>query len=78
MPGEPGNTDGNRLRRRTPAEGEKIMRVIKGPRKERISITLDGYILETLKKQAEADDRTLSQYINRILRQALEAEEAGA
>lgn len=38
------------------------------PLKEKISITIDGDILETLRKLAENDDRSLSQYINLILK----------
>lgn len=39
------------------------------PLKEKISITVDGDILEKLKYEAEKDDRSLSQYINLILKQ---------
>ena len=39
------------------------------PLKEKISITIDGDILEKLKYEAEKDDRSLSQYINLILKQ---------
>lgn len=42
------------------------------PLKEKISITIDGDILEKLKILAEEDDRSLSQYINIILKQFLE------
>lgn len=42
------------------------------PLKEKISITIDGDILEKLKVLAEEDDRSLSQYINIILKQFLE------
>ena len=38
------------------------------PLKEKISITIDGDLLEKLKYEAEKDDRSLSQYINLILR----------
>ncbi len=38
------------------------------PLKEKISITIDGDLLETLKALAEEDDRSLSQYINITLR----------
>lgn len=38
------------------------------PLKEKISITIDGDILEVLKQQSELDDRSLSQYINLVLR----------
>lgn len=34
------------------------------PLKEKISITIDGDILEKLREEAEYDDRSLSQYIN--------------
>jgi len=36
--------------------------------KESISITLDSDLLEELRKEAEKDDRSLSQYINLILK----------
>ncbi|MBR5272319.1 MAG: toxin-antitoxin system protein [Clostridia bacterium] len=39
------------------------------PLKEKISITLDSDILEKVKSEAEKDDRSLSQYINLILKQ---------
>ena len=39
------------------------------PLKEKISITIDGDVLEKLKQAAEKDDRSLSQYINLILKQ---------
>ena len=39
------------------------------PLKEKISITVDGDILEKLKYEAERDDRSLSQYINLVLKQ---------
>ena len=38
------------------------------PLKEKISITIDNDILAQLRYLAEADDRSLSQYINLILR----------
>ena len=38
------------------------------PLKEKISITIDWDILEKLKKMAENDDRSLSQYINIVLK----------
>ncbi len=41
------------------------------PLKEKVSITIDSDILETLRKKAEKDDRSLSQYINLILKQHL-------
>ncbi|MBQ6922504.1 MAG: ribbon-helix-helix protein, CopG family [Clostridia bacterium] len=38
------------------------------PLKDKISITLDSDLIEILKKEAEKDERSLSQYINLILR----------
>lgn len=38
------------------------------PLKEKISITVDSDILERLRTLAENDDRSLSQYINIILK----------
>ena len=39
------------------------------PLKEKISITIDRDILEIVRKKAENDDRSLSQYINLILKE---------
>lgn len=39
------------------------------PLKEKISITIDGDILEKIREEAEYDDRSLSQYINIILKE---------
>ena len=39
--------------------------------KDRVSITLDGDLLEKARKEAEKDDRSLSQYINLALREYL-------
>lgn len=39
------------------------------PLKEKISITIDSDILAKLKEEAEYDDRSLSQYINLVLKQ---------
>ena len=39
------------------------------PLKEKISITIDNDILAKLKAEAEYDDRSLSQYINLVLKQ---------
>ena len=38
------------------------------PLKEKVSITLDGDVVEEVKRLAEEDDRSVSQYINRVLR----------
>ena len=39
------------------------------PLKEKISITLDSDLLEKIRTEAENDDRSLSQYINIVLKQ---------
>ena len=39
------------------------------PLKEKISITIDNDILEKIKLEAEKEDRSLSQYINIVLKQ---------
>lgn len=39
------------------------------PLKEKISITIDSDILEIAREEAEKDDRSLSQYINLILKE---------
>jgi uncharacterized protein (DUF4415 family) len=39
--------------------------------KDRVSITLDSDLLEKARKEAEKDDRSLSQYINLALREYL-------
>lgn len=41
------------------------------PLKEKISITIDSDILEKAKIEAEKDDRSLSQYINIVLKEHL-------
>ena len=42
------------------------------PLKEKISITIDSDILEKVRELAEYDDRSLSQYINIVLKKHLE------
>lgn len=39
------------------------------PLKEKISITIDSDVLERIRSEAENDDRSLSQYINIILKE---------
>ena len=39
------------------------------PLKEKISITIDGDLVEILRQKAEEDDRSLSQYINLVLKE---------
>ena len=41
------------------------------PLKEKISITIDGDTLQKIKEKAEMEDRSLSQYINLVLRRHL-------
>ena len=42
------------------------------PLKVKVSITLDSDVLDMLKNLAEKDDRSLSQYINLILKKHLQ------
>ena len=42
------------------------------PMKEKISITIDCDVLENIRKKAEKDERSLSQYINLLLKKYLE------
>ncbi len=48
---------------------------VNGVPKERISITVDAALLEKVRIQAEQDDRSLSQYINRVLKRAVKERE---
>ena len=41
------------------------------PLKDKISITIDSDIVEKLRLMAEKDDRSLSQYINLVLKEYL-------
>ena len=45
------------------------------PLKEKISITIDSDIPEKAKYEAEKDDRSLSQYINLILKEHIKSPE---
>ena len=45
------------------------------PLKEKISITIDGDIHAKIRDKAEYDGRSLSQYINLVLKRHLENEE---
>ena len=45
------------------------------PLKEKISITIDSDVLEKIKTEAENDDRSLSQYINILLKEHLKQSE---
>lgn len=42
------------------------------PLKEKISITIDSDLLLTIRELAEEDDRSLSQYINLVLKKHIE------
>lgn len=46
------------------------------PLKEKISITIDTDLLNELKAEAEKDERSLSQYINLILRKYIKDKKA--
>lgn len=41
------------------------------PLKEKISITVDSDVLEAIRAEAENDDRSLSQFINIVLKEHL-------
>ena len=41
------------------------------PLKEKVSITLDSDIVDKIKRLAEDDERSFSQYINKILKEYL-------
>ncbi len=41
------------------------------PLKEKVSITLDSDVIEKIKLLAEEDERSFSQYINKILKEYL-------
>ena len=43
--------------------------------KTKVSITLDSELIEKIKKLAEEDDRSFSQYINLIIRDYLKEKE---
>lgn len=43
------------------------------PLKEKLSITLDSDLVEKLRRYSEEDDRSLSQYINVVLKRHVEA-----
>jgi len=42
------------------------------PLKEKLSITIDSDIVEQIRQLSEKDDRSLSQYINLVLKEHLE------
>lgn len=45
------------------------------PLKSKVSITLDGDVIERIKTLAEEDDRSFSQYINLVLKDFLTHQE---
>jgi predicted DNA-binding protein len=45
------------------------------PLKEKLSIPLDADLVEKLRRYSEEDDRSLSQYINVVLKRHIEAME---
>jgi len=45
------------------------------PLKEKVSITLDWDIIEKIKRLAEENDRSFSQYINLVLKEHLKKHE---
>ncbi len=46
------------------------------PLKDKISITIDSDLLEKLRTLAEQDDRSLSQYINLVLKEHIRSIES--
>lgn len=46
------------------------------PLKKSVSITLDSPVLEEIQRLAECDDRSLSSYINLVLKEHLEQKNA--
>lgn len=46
--------------------------IVVKPLKESVSITIDGDILEIIRREAENDDRSLSQYINIVLKKHIQ------
>ncbi len=45
------------------------------PLKKQVSITIDEDVLEKTKERAEKADRSLSQYVNRLLKRHIEQSE---
>ena len=52
--------------------------IVLKPLKEKISITIDSDILDKLRVLAENDDRSLSQYINIILKAHITKEKSNS
>lgn len=53
------------------------MEPVSKPHKQRLSITLDYTIIDEIKELAEMDDRSVSQYVNLILREHLNSLKKG-
>jgi len=45
------------------------------PLKDKTSLTLDSDVLERVKELAEADDRSVSQFINKVLKEYVKEKE---
>ncbi len=45
------------------------------PLKEKVSITLDNDIVKKIKEMAEYDDRSFSQFINKVLKEYINQQE---
>lgn len=45
------------------------------PLKEKVSITLDSDVVEKIKNLAEEDERSFSQFINKVLKDYLKSKE---
>lgn len=52
--------------------------IVLKPLKDKISITIDGDILEKIRIFAEKDDRSLSQYINIVLKTHINKRESNS
>jgi len=48
------------------------------PLKDRVSLTIDGDILEKIRQYAEENDRSVSQYINIVLKKHIAKKESVA
>ena len=45
------------------------------PLKEKVSITLDADVVKIIREKAEIDDRSFSQYINKVLKEHISESE---
>ena len=69
-----GNTNVGSIGNSIKNERSSIEETIKSPRKK-INFTIDSDVLEIIREEAEQDDRSLSQYINIILKEHIKAKE---